>query len=157
MKKLGLALPDFGANQLAYSATINTNRFLENHYDVDIIGFYESLIKYGVSPNFACMQAVELWGYDGAVVASSLNMAQDILHIPTLQKKYFYIWDLEWVHLPDKDYSKLKSIYCNPELTLITRNEDYAQVIKKLWNRPVEHIVEDFNIEKLVNITWNLN
>lgn len=157
MKKLGLALPNFGANQLAYLGLVNTNKLMDERYDIDVIGFYESLIKYSVTPNFACMQAVELWGYDGPTIACSLNMAEDLVKIPTVPQKYFYVWDLEWVHLPDKDYGKLKAVYSNPELTLITRHADYAKIIEKCWNRPVDYIVEDFDMKQLVNIVWNQN
>lgn len=155
MNKLGIAAPDFGANQLGYLAITKTNEYLLESYDVDVIGFYENLVRYSISPNFACMQAVELWGYDGPVVACSLNLAQDVLKIPTVADKYFYIWDLEWIHLVDKDYGKLKEVYSNMDLKLITRSQDYADIIKKVWNRKVDYVVEDFETRKLVEIICN--
>lgn len=155
MRKLGLALPDYGANQAAFLAIAQTNLYLSENYETDIIGFYENLTKPCLVPNFATMQAVEMWGYDGPVIATSLNLAQDMVHIPTLKDRYFYIWDLEWIHLEDKEYSKLKTVYCNPELKLVTRSQDYAKIIENVWNRKVEHIVEDFDIKELVNLTWN--
>lgn len=155
MKKLGIGLSNFGANQPGFLAILNINDYLSKNYHVDIIGFYESLIKYSATPNFACMQAVELWGYDGPVVACTLNMAQDLIKIPTVAAKYFYVYDLEWIHLIDKDYEKIKKIYSSPELTLIARCKDHAEVIQKLWNKEVKYIVEDFDMNKLVEIVWN--
>ncbi len=157
MNKLGLGVSDFGANQLAYELISNSNNFLSKNYKTDIIGFYENLSKYSVNPNFACMHAVELWGYDGPVIACNLNMANDIIKIPTIPKKYFYIWDLEWIFLEDKEYSRLKDIYSNPELTLITRNQDYVHIIEKVWNVKVPHIVENFNLDKIASIIWKKN
>lgn len=152
MKKLGIAVNNFGANQLACLLIENVNKFLTQHYNIDIIGFYENSIKYTITCNFATMQSVEMWGYTGPTVVTSLNTAHDIINIPSIPKKYFYIWDLEWLNIDGKDYQKLHEIYTNPKLMLLTRNEDYAKLIEQCWNVRVNDIVPDCNIEKLVSI-----
>jgi hypothetical protein len=154
MRKLGLALSNLGANQAAYLCINNSNNFLKENYQIDIIGFYENLIKTCLTPNFACMQAVELWGYDGNVVACNLNLANDIVNIPTISNRYFYIWDLEWIHLEDKQFSKIYPIYSNPNLTLIARNDDYAKITEKMWGVKIDTVIEDFNIDKFVSLIW---
>lgn len=152
MKKLGIALHNLGASQLNYSIISNVNKFMKSNYKTDIICFYENVVKQSMPLDFACMQAIELWGYDGPVVATNLNLALDICKIPSISKRYFYIWDLEWVYMDDKNYNKLLEVYSNPDLTLITRNKDYADLLKSVWNIKVDEIVEDFNIEKLMDI-----
>jgi hypothetical protein len=155
--KLGIALPDLGASQISYQFILSTNQFLSKRYDCDIVCFYEMPNKKSVRTNFCCLQTVEMWGYDAPIVACSLNSAQDLLSNPTSRDKYFYIWDLEWVHLDDKHYDKLKKIYSNPELKIITRNEDYAKIMKKAWGTQAIGVVEDFDMEKMVKIVWNKN
>lgn len=157
MRKLGFGVPNFGANQLAYQLIINCNEYLKENYKSDIIGFYENLNKYSINPNFSCMHAAELWGYDGPVVACNLNMANDILKIPTIPRKFFYVWDLEWTTMEDKEYGKLKEVYSNPELTLITRNIDYAEIIENMWNVRVSYIIPNLDIERIASIAWNRN
>jgi len=153
MRKLGIAVSSFGASQLSYLIINNINLYLEKEYKTDIIGFYENLIKYSLDPKFSCMQSVEMWGYDGPVIATNLNSAQDIIRIPTIRNKFFYIWDLEWINLIDKDYSKLEEIYSNPKLILIARCKNHAKLIESMWNTKVKYIIEDFNIDKLLEIT----
>lgn len=152
MKKLGIAVSDFGASQLNYLIVNNVNEYLKDNYKTDIIGFYENLTKYSLNPQFSCMQSVEMWGYDGTVIATNLNAASDIIKIPTVKNRIFYIWDLEWVHLMDKNYEALDAVYTNPKLVLATRCDDYAQLIEKMWNVKVQHVIEDFNVKELMEI-----
>lgn len=152
MEKLGIALNNLGASLLNYCAITNINKFMKQNYKTDIICFYENTIKQSIPLDAASMQSVELWGYDGPVIATNLNLAHDICKIPSIKKRFFYVWDLEWYYMDDKNFEKLQEVYCNPDLTLITRNADYANILDSVWNANAYDIVEDFNLEKMMDI-----
>ena len=153
MDKLGIAVSSFGASQLSYLIINNVNKYLQTEYKTDIIGFYENLTKYSLDPQFSCMQGVEMWGYTGNVIATNLSSAQDIIKIPSIKKKFFYVWDLEWVDIIDKDYLKLRQIYRHPKLKIITRCQDYADILNDMWGIKISSIIEDFDIKKLMEIS----
>lgn len=152
MKKFAVALNDFQASQLSVLVIKNINEWMKKNYLCDIIGFYNNCTNFVIEPNFCCMPSSELWGYDGIVIATDFNSAEIVLRSPSISRKYFYIWDLEWFRLKEKDFLRLSNVYKNQELEVITRNQEYAQVIEKVWGRKVKFKNEYFDINYLMRI-----
>lgn len=148
--KIGILVNNLGLAQSNWYLIQNINRMLGERFDIDVMVFYEEPHRPCAPTNFALMQMVEAWGYDGSVVATTLSTAAKALSFPGTVKKWFYIWDLEWVHMRLKDYAMLQSIYANTSLQLLARSDEHARVIQDCWNRPVSGIVEDFNMKKMV-------
>lgn len=152
MKKLGIGFANLGANQAAYQGIIAVNQYLTDNYLCDIIGFYEMPQKKCLEPNFSCLPMSEIWGYDGTMIASNIRIAEDIINVPTIKNKFLYLWDLDWIHFPEKSYGKLKQVYQHPELKIITRNSYQSEVFSKMWNRKTDYIIPDFDINKMVEL-----
>jgi hypothetical protein len=150
MKKIAFSTYSLGPNQLAFQAIKNINKYLETDYLCDIIFFHEASTKKCVDANFCCLPSAEIWGYDGDVIACNISSAADLISVPTVKNKFFYVWDLEWINMEEKSYEKLKDIYCNKDLKLITRCSEYAYIINEIWKREAK-VIEDFNIEELVD------
>jgi hypothetical protein len=148
--KIGVLVNDLGYTQQNYFFITNVNQLVSSRSDVDIIAFYESLRKPCLAMNFACMQINEAYGYDGVVLATSLLTADKLIRFPSPKKKLFYVWDLEWLRIQSKQFTTLRAIYGHPELELIARSKEHARLIEECWNRPVAHVVDDFNIESLL-------
>ena len=51
-----------------------------------------------------------------------------------------------------KEFESTIQAFSNPEVTLIARSKDHAKAIENYCNRKVEHIVNDFNLEKILRI-----
>ena len=150
MNKLGFAVNNLGASHLAYCLLRNIKSFMEERYDTDIIVFYENLVPPCIPPSCAVMQIHEAFGYDGTLVATSLSTAEKLLRFPGPKARAFYVWDLEWLRMPQKSFEELRSVYGNPELTLLARSLDHAEILADVWNRPVEAIVEDFDLKTIL-------
>lgn len=97
----------------------------------------------------AIMQAAEIYGFNGPLIATCLNSAEQLLSVPTNFEKYFYVWDLEWTQ---KQYhsSYLFNIFSN--LKLIARCDDHAEMISKLFNQDVQ-VIEDFNMREICELS----
>jgi hypothetical protein len=96
----------------------------------------------------------ELWGFHYPVVATSLNTAGDLIKNPSPTKKFFYVYDLEWIVFEQKDFLKLAEIYRHPELEIICRSESHRQIFENCWNRKVNYIINNFDIEKLLKVIY---
>lgn len=152
--KLGIALGNLGASQLSYFLIRNLNKFLSERPDFDPIVFYEEMAKPCLTPAFACMQMVEAWGYDGPVIATSLSTASKLLQFPGPKAKFFYVWDVEWVRFANKPFRPLADVYGASPLKLIARSESHAKLLARCWNKPVEGVVDDFDMTQLFNIVY---
>jgi hypothetical protein len=150
----GFLVNNLGSNQLAYYLIRNINQYLDRENPTDIIIFYEQLTRPCFIPNCAVMYTQEAWSYDGVVIATNLSTAEKLLRFPSPKKKYFYVWDLEWLRHSGK-FSDYKKLYRNPELKLIARSVQHAHIIEQCWNTSVAAIIENVNIEKLVQLCQN--
>ena len=154
MKKIGFAVSNLGAGHMNYSLIRQINLLMANRVDTDIILFYETLALPCLPPACARMQIHEGYGFDGPIVATSLTTAEKLIRFPSPPRKIFYVWDLEWLRMPQKSYEQLRSIYSNPDLEVVARGNDHRDLIQDVWNRPVTAVIEDFNLtefEKLLS------
>jgi len=145
--KLGIALNDIGANQLAFYIL---RQLYDKSLDCDVIAFYNILHKPCILLNIATMHISEMWNYDGIVIATNYNCATKLLKAPGPSKKYFYIWNLEW-RVKSEDYISMSQVYCNPNLELISRSKEHQWIIKNCWNRDSK-ICDNVNLNKLLEI-----
>lgn len=137
---IGFAVDNLGFSELSYYLIRAINECLEEDCP-DITVFYSTLTRPILPLNTASMQMTELYGFAGVGVATNFHTAQKLLKCPAPQKKIFYIYDLEWIR-NKVDFSILCEVYRNPSLELVTRSEDYANVVSKLFHREVA--VKDF-------------
>lgn len=147
--KLGVLLDNLGPTQLAYYLIRNANALLAAEPLSDVLAFYEHLVKPCAPPHFATMQTSEVWGFDGVAVATSFATAQLLLHCPTPSKKLFYVWDIEWLRMKQKSYEGLAAVYRNPDLHLVARSGQHADLLARCWNREILCVMEDFDLTRL--------
>jgi len=149
--KLGIMIDSLGASQLACTAIseINKANSFKDFY-VDINVFFHKNDKMLLPSRFAIFQEQQAWGFDGPVFATELSNAKTLLNCPCPTKKFFYVWDLEWIYNMFY-YEVLAEIYLNPNLHLVARNQYHFNFIKNCWKEPVA-IIEDFNHEKIIKL-----
>lgn len=143
MQKLAFALPTLGASQIAFNA-IKTINWLGDH-GVATLLFYEALEAPCMHLETGCMNLIDAYSWDGAIISTSLSIARKVLEYPGPRHKFFYMWDLDWMRLPAKEYSKLFRIYNDASHRLIARSESHARKFQQLWGRTPEFCLEDFD------------
>lgn len=144
--KIGILLSNIEYNQLVHYISEFCNR---NHL-FDLICFYENTPQLNNRLNFSLMQISELYSYKGIGIATNISTAEKLINSPSPIDKYLYVWDLEWLRFPNKNYHDFARIYRNPELKIITRSKDYANLLEYSFNIKVKHIADNFKIEKIL-------
>lgn len=148
--KIGIALNNLGPSQLCYHLALQANTMVGSRSDVDVIAFYEDMQRPCLEMNFAHMQLAEGWGFDGVMVATSFSTAAKILRFPGPSRKLFYVWDLEWMRMGQKDFRSLQKVYGTNELTLVARSEDHARILSQVWNRDVGIITDNLDLNRFI-------
>lgn len=121
---------------------------IEQQTDLDVIVFNARWERLPMVARFAILQHFEVWGFDAPVMATDIKTAYRLLKCPLPTKKYFYVWDLEWIFNPPKPYQFYANIYQNDDLQLIARSKSHADILNKCWQKPID-IMENFDHEKL--------
>lgn len=156
MDKLGFIVPHLGASQLSYSLLRNINQAVANDVSIDYNIFYEDMQKPCINPGFCVLQIHEAYEYKYPLIATSFNTANKLIRFPGTTKKFFYVWDLEWLRPKSIDYNQLAEVYQNSELQLICRSNSHKKAVEDAWNVPVNHIVEQINLKKFMEIAYGV-
>jgi hypothetical protein len=125
---------------------IELNRVVKTLEEVSLC--YLNLSNNIITPDFAIMNATELYNFWGSVLISTCVETSRVLTKASVNaKKVFFMWDLFFLH-DAFDFVDLRSTL--EKLTLIVRSEDHAKIIKNLFN--LDCHVAPFELEKI----WNL-
>ena len=71
------------------------------------------------------------------------------------ERKIFYVWDLEWLRQHGKEFENTVKAFTDNSITLIARSKEHALAIENYCNIKIEHVIENFNIKKLIRIIDN--
>ncbi len=148
--KIGFLVNNLNMSQLNYYMIRNINYYVSANTDCDFTIFYDNLTRICVTPLCGCMQMSEAFSYNGSLIATSLPTAHRLIDLCGPKKKFFYIWDLEWLRISGRLFQPLAAIYRSPELQLFSRAADYSQMCESVWNRPGIPVIENFNIAEIV-------
>jgi hypothetical protein len=66
-------------------------------------------------------------------------------------KKFLYLWDLDWLENPVY-FSVAMRILRDDRLKIIARSSSHAEMIEEFTNRPVEGIVDNWDMDQLLGI-----
>lgn len=141
-KKLGIIVKDVSPSEL----TFNILKHGTDHSDViDTVLFFEKIAKPCIDNLVARMHVVEAYNYDGPIIATCLNTAQLLINMPSPNPKFFFVNDLEWLYMKERNFHLLSSIYRHPSLTLLCRSKYHQSFIENCWNVPVKAIVDRYH------------
>lgn len=132
------------SSQLSYFAL--TNKVPDGY---SLYGFYQNIGPVIVEPRVPLFHCFEMYNFDGHIISTDIGTTQQLLKTFSAKQKIFYIWDLEWIRKRGT-YEFYRSVYCNPELTLVTRGTEYARLVEDCWNVKC-HVVENVNYEEFVD------
>ena len=148
--KIGIILEDLSASQLSYYVIKNINEYVGSD-DYDFVIFFENSATSILQPDVSIMSINEIWGFDGALISTSISTTLSMINA-FAKSKYFYVWDLEWVRRHGKDFHYLIQAYNNKDVKLIARSKDHALAIENYCNRKVDHVINNFDLKKIVRI-----
>ncbi len=150
MKTFGIMVTSINISQSSYFMIYQLNQLLSERFDICPIIFYQEYGLFPLRPQFSMLQDIEAWSFDGPLISTNITTSQTMLNCPRTSKRFFYIWDLEWLYT-NQTFSFLSNIYQNPNLQLIAKNKKEAEIITQCWKRPVS-IIEDFNYQQIVGL-----
>lgn len=151
MKKFSFLVRDLGHSQLTYYLVTGINKFLGENSGYDICIFYQNLVRPMVETRFAIMNAHEAWGYTNPLISTDLVTTSNLLRYFGCRRKFFYVYDLEWLHILNKNYSEYANLYRDSSLTLLCRSESHKKILLNNFDKEVK-VVGDFNINKIAEI-----
>lgn len=141
--KVGFLLSNVGPSELSYNIL---NRGMIHSDDIDTVIFFEQITKPCIDSLVAKMHISEAYHYDGPIIATCLNTLNKLLTFPSPHPKLFFLNDLEWLRLPNKNFAQLEYLYRNPHINLICRSNEHKKLVESCWNRKVKFIAERYNL-----------
>lgn len=148
--RLGFILSSLGATQLAYHLLEQGDAVLSDRTDLDVVVFFQNVTKTWTTPTFAAMNISEAYGFTGVAIATDLDTAGKLARFPGPSKRFFYVWDLEWLRPSGRFYEDYASVYC--KLPLIARSDSHARLIEYCWNRPVHAVVPNCDLAGIAKV-----
>jgi hypothetical protein len=92
---------------------------------------------------------VEATSFPGQLIATSLTTLQYLKNTFQQNKRWFMVWDLEWMFVPNY-YRLVNKLYNDDNINIITRSQEHADAIKLTWQRSDGvYILENVNGESL--------
>lgn len=154
-KMLGFVVEDLAAGQIPYTLIHNSNEFLDRDTDINISLFYMENSFPCLWPRFARFNLKDTMGFCGSLIATSVQTAHAIQQA-TRADRYFYIQDLEWKRPWFNETKQMwNSVMGDEQVIKIARSNDHYKEFCKSGYR-VRGYVEDFNLEKILEITkWH--
>ena len=151
--QIGFLVNETVSSQKSFNLIKNINEYIEeNGNKEDFVVFFENSTSSVLNPKFALMSFNEIWSFHGILIATDASNCMSMQKSFSCSKKFFYVWDLEWMRNHGKEFESTIQAFSNPEVTLLARSKDHAKAIENYCNRKVEHIVNDFNLEKILRI-----
>lgn len=132
MRKIGLVLNNWGPSDVAFDAIYSVERAPR---EIDITGFYLTPSRPCLAPRFAVVESYLSYAFTGPLVATSLATADRVLKAASSKDRYFYIWNLEWLHQP-VPFTVLHELLTT--LKPIARTKEIADHLSEVWGVEVK-------------------
>jgi hypothetical protein len=134
-----------------WNSILPTLEKLTIHTNISPMIFCDMPPTQAITVNIPIFSLVDAFGFDGITIANNLSSAHSSLLLPNVKKRYFYMWDLEWL-LPNYfGFNMAHSIYTDPKITLISRHKNHYNIFKKCWKTP-NFIIEEFNYDDIYKL-----
>ena len=148
---IGIVVPHLGASQIAFYAIQEINKLIASGYERDTILFFEQLVPQILQPQCATMCINELMSFKGTLITTTLDNTTMAVALNTRKDNQiiFYVWDLEWMR-PGKNIYLYNYNAFHKADKLIARSQNHAKAIENYCNRPVNKVLETFDIKEII-------
>lgn len=157
--RVGVLLPRYDLNQLAYECITSINKHIGDDIEDDYTLFYENLTTFCVSPLCAAMTPDEICLYnDGILISTNLSNLEMTIKTINTSQKVLYLADIEWVRSGYRRNYMQNHALLNTDVKLICRSESHKHLLSSYCDRVDIDVMENFDIPKIAsNIKRELN
>ena len=146
-KKLNVLVDNLGANQLSFYLISSLNKLVGQ--GISPVVFYETPQKHHISPMFPTTNIVNAYGQEGIMISTTINTTLHMLSFPAQHKRFFYVWDLEWLRENKREWGFYYNVY--HAVPLLVRSESHKKLIESCFNVEVD-ILENWDYNKLLGV-----
>jgi hypothetical protein len=141
---------DLAISQKTFYLISQFNQCIDNT-DLSVGVFNIRASRPPIKPLFGCKNVAFLNAYNGVVISTTMEEAEISLKASNNSKKFLYLWDLDWLENPVY-FSVAMRILRDDRLKIIARSSSHAEMIEEFTNRPVEGIVDNWDMDQLLGI-----
>jgi len=113
--------------------------------------FYTAPAIMPVEPCFACKSVSFLAGYNGVVIADSVEQAEIALKASNAADRYLYLWDMPWVR-KRVDFDRYMKVMRDDRLKIIARSNEHADCISNFCNKTCIGTVDNWDMPSILNL-----
>lgn len=150
MQKLGIFVKSLTSDHLSLAVTQCVNTLVKTT-NIDPVIFREELSHINRRPLCGVMHVHNAWRYNGICISTDISTTKTLISCACPTRKFFLIWNLEWLYQDNLVYEMMRNVYLSPEVELIARSESHAKIIEKAWRKP-KLIVEDLNVTQIQSL-----
>lgn len=132
-KRVAFIVDSMLNDQNTYNIIIETNKFLADNFGTDVSIFYVNNAPSFMVPLFAIYSCRDIRGYQGSLIATSLETAEKLKNANTA-KRYYFVNDLKDLNDRPDAVENLKK----NNVLFITPNEEYSRYLEKAFGVKTE-------------------
>ena len=151
IKNFGVIVEQLDRNPRSHLLLTNLNNIVTEHSNYSPTIFYQNVTQPPIGSCCVKMHYMHSWNYDGVLISTSLPTTVILGSNICAKKKYFYVYDLEWMFLQKPIFKQINGLYNNPDIELIARSQSHYDLLTKLWKEPVA-IVDNFKYTDLMKL-----
>jgi hypothetical protein len=103
---------------------------------------------FSVTVGTSVLQKAQAFNFNGTVITQDLSMVQELRNMVYAEKRYIYLYDLEWTRIDNLCFSHLQSTLLRDDIDIIARSESHYKLISDLFKKP-KHIMKYWDIDTL--------
>jgi hypothetical protein len=147
---IAAVIEHLGPSQKSFYLIKEFNKAI-NRKDMCVSVFFQKSTVPVVPLMFSSKSVSFLSGFHHNAVCTTISEADMLLKSSNNANKYLYLWDLEWLYLP-QNYNSICNVLLDDRLSIIARSESHAQLIENFCNKRPIGILDNWNLNELVRI-----
>jgi hypothetical protein len=147
---IAAVIEHLGPSQKSFYLIKEFNKAI-NRKDMCVSVFFQKSTVPVVPLMFSSKSVSFLSGFHHNAVCTTISEADMLLKSSNNANKYLYLWDLEWLYLP-QNYNSICNVLLDDRLSIIARSESHAQLIENFCNKRTIGILDNWNLNELVRI-----
>ena len=147
---IAAVVKDLSISQNSFYMIKEFNKLIDNT-DISVGAFFQRSAIPPIDTLFGCKMASFINGYEGVLIATSLELAEMCLRSTNKTKQYLYVWDMDWLENAVYFESAMK-IMRSKDIEILARSKSHAVCIENFCNRSPVGIVDNWDIEIILEI-----
>lgn len=147
---IAATIEHLGPSQKSFYLIKEFNKTINDH-KICVSAFFEKSTIPVIPVMFSCKSTSFISGYHYNAISTTISEADILLKSGNNAKKFLYLWDLEWLYVP-QNYSHVCKILLDDRLSIITRSDSHAKLIENFCNKKSIGVVDNWNMQDLIKV-----